>query len=292
MEEGVEILSQEIREICFDADLQVEAYRFQGIRQNFPNHFHDDYVIGYIEQGRRHVKCHNEEFIVNAGDVVIFNPYDPHACAQMDDRPLDYRSLNIQPEAMRHYALEITGEARLPRFTKAVMYDRELTDLIRELHRMIYNEQSDFKKEELMLLLIEQLMYDYSDVNPKPSGQARGPSADIIAVSEYIDKHYMKSMKLDELSQLIGGSKYHLVRSFTREKGISPYSYMETIRIGHAKKLLERGITPSEVAYRCGFSDQSHFTKFFKKLIGLTPKQYMRVFVNGQGIRRFMQYGG
>jgi AraC-like DNA-binding protein len=68
------------------------------------------------------------------------------------------------------------------------------------------------------------------------------------------------------------------LRSFTRQKGISPYSYLETIRIGKAKKLLEQGIPPIEVALQTGFTDQSHFSNFFKKFIGLTPKQYMNIF--------------
>ncbi|WP_018758301.1 AraC family ligand binding domain-containing protein [Paenibacillus terrigena] len=283
-------MSHELREIRFDADLRVEAYRFEGIMQNFPNHFHDYYVIGFIEQGKRHVICNNEEFIVNSGDVVIFNPHDPHACAQIDGRSLDYRSLNIQPEVMRQYVMEITGTARFPRFTKVVIYHSELADSLRDLHRMICDEQPDFKKEELMMLLIEQLLTDYSDV--ETLGHDRELSAEIIAVSAYIDANYMRNIKLDQFSQLTGLSKYYLVRSFTREKGISPYSYLETTRINNAKRLLESGVSPSEVAFLCGFSDQSHFTKFFKKLIGLTPKQYMRVFVSEQGSRRFTLYGG
>jgi len=139
------------------------------------------------------------------------------------------------------------------------------------------------------MLLIEQLLFDYSDV--EPLGFPRELSTDIIAVSDYIDKHYMANIKLDQLSQITGLSKYHLVRCFTREMGISPYSYLETIRINNAKKLLEKGTTPSEVAFQCGFSDQSHFTKFFKKMIGLTPKQYMRVFANEPGSRRLIHHG-
>jgi AraC-like DNA-binding protein len=42
---------------------------------------------------------------------------------------------------------------------------------------------------------------------------------------------------------------------------------------------LKKGVPPLEVAYSTGFGDQSHFTNFFKKLIGLTPKQYMRIFL-------------
>lgn len=91
----------------------------------------------------------------------------------------------------------------------------------------------------------------------------------------------MKSITLNDLSDLTGISKYYLLRSFTKQKGISPYCYLETIRIGNAKKLLEQQIAPIDVALQTGFTDQSHFTNFFKKLIGLTPKQYMNIFTEG-----------
>jgi AraC-like DNA-binding protein len=90
----------------------------------------------------------------------------------------------------------------------------------------------------------------------------------------------MYNITLDNLSDLAGVGKYSLIRSFTKQKGISPYSYLESIRIDKAKKFLERGDNPIEVALKTGFTDQSHFTKFFKKFIGLTPKQYMNIFIN------------
>jgi len=104
-------------------------------------------------------------------------------------------------------------------------------------------------------------------------------TSEIKVICEYIDLHYAQNITLNQLSELTGLSKYHLLRLFTRQKGISPYRYLETIRINNAKKLLEQGIPPIEVASQTGFSDQSHFTNFFKRMIGLTPKQYMRIFV-------------
>lgn len=92
------------------------------------------------------------------------------------------------------------------------------------------------------------------------------------------DGGFMENISLEDLCRLTGLSKYYLLRSFTKQKGISPYSYLETIRIDKAKKLLEQGILPIDAALQTGFTDQSHFSNFFKKFIGLTPKQYMNIF--------------
>lgn len=101
-------MTREVRTVVFDQELKLEGYQFEGIMQRFPNHFHDYYVIGFIEQGKRYLVCNNEEYILNSGDVIIFNPQDPHACEQIDGSTLDYRAINIQPQVMREYVLEIT----------------------------------------------------------------------------------------------------------------------------------------------------------------------------------------
>ncbi|MEF2967318.1 AraC family transcriptional regulator [Paenibacillus sp. M1] len=273
-------MTREVRTVVFDEELKLEAYRFEGIMQKFPNHFHDYYVIGFIEQGNRLLLCNNQEYVLSRGDVVIFNPQDPHACEQIDGGTLDYRCINIQPEIMRQYALEITGRNSLPRFTQNVLYRSELALSLHDLHRMILENQADFQKEELLLFLLEQLLQDAAD--SEPPGPDQDYTFEVRTVCEYIESHYARSITLNELQGLTGVSKYHLLRLFTRQKGISPYRYLEMIRIGQAKKLLAQGTPPVEAAMQTGFSDQSHFTNFFKKLIGLTPKQYMSIFNPGE----------
>lgn len=267
----------ETRTVYFDSDLRIEAYRFKGIMQRFPNHFHDYYVIGFIENGQRYLQCNNREHIINAGDMVIFNPMDTHTCEQADGKVLDYRCINVKKDIMQKAIYEITGEERLPSFTQNVIYHSELAACLRELQLIIFEEETDFKKEELFLILIEQLLREYSD-SVTVSVQ-RKPSLETKTVCDYLEKNYTNTISLDNLSSLTGLSKYHLIRSFTRQKGISPYNYLETIRICEAKKLLEKGIPPIEVTFQTGFSNQSHFSNFFKKLIGLTPRQYMKIFI-------------
>lgn len=273
-------MANEVRTVCFDTDLKIEAYRFEGIMQKFPNHFHDYYVIGFIENGQRYLLCKNKEYIINAGDITIFNPRDTHTCEHVDGKALDYRCINIQSDIMRQIVFEITGMEYLPRFTQAVLYRSDIAASLRELHLMILEKETDFKKEELFLFLIEQLIQEYSDTDSAQT--VLEPVSEIKTACDYLESNYANTITLDDLSALTGISKYHFLRSFTKQKGISPYSYLETIRIGNAKKLLEQGIRPIEVAFQTGFSDQSHFTNFFKKLIGLTPKQYMRIFVDDE----------
>lgn len=269
-------LVKETRIVKFDTELKIEAYHFQGIMQKFPNHFHDYYVIGFIENGSRYVSCKNKSYTVEPGDLVLFNPGDNHACEQIDGKALDYRCINIQPEVMRRAVFEITGVAGLPYFTNQVVFHSEMVSILKEMHLMIMQEEKDFRKEEIFLLLLEQLIEEYTEQEVTTSRAEQ--SCEIKVICEFLEQNYINNIKLEDLSNLTGFSKYYLLRSFTKQKGISPYSYLETIRIGKAKRLLEQGVMPIEVAMLTGFTDQSHFTNFFKKFIGLTPKQYLNIF--------------
>lgn len=268
-------MKQEQRTVCFDEMLGIEAYRFIGVMQKFPNHFHEYYVLGFIEDGNRYLSCKNKEYTIGSGDLILFNPMENHTCAQIDNRALDYRCLNVTPEVMQKTVCEITGRSFLPEFTTTVAYQSEQVLPLKELHRMLMEEQESFQKEEAFYFLIEQLLEHYTDKQPLTPFEI---SAQIQAACDYMDKNFAEPISLDDLSRISGLNKYTLLRSLTRQRGVTPYQYLETIRIGYAKKLLEQGVTPIEAAGQSGFSDQSHFSKYFKNFIGLTPRQYQNIF--------------
>ena len=74
-------MKKEIRTVVYDDELHIEAYRFEGIVQPFPNHFHEYYVIGFVEEGQRVLSCKSKEYIIDKGSIVIFNPGDNPASA-------------------------------------------------------------------------------------------------------------------------------------------------------------------------------------------------------------------
>ncbi|HBE9268738.1 TPA: AraC family transcriptional regulator [Clostridioides difficile] len=271
-------MRQEERTVCFDRELKIEAYRFKGIMQKFPNHFHEYYVIGFIEKGQRYLSCKNKEYTTSTGDLLLFNPFDSHTCEQIDDKVLDYRCINIKPEIMKKTVFEITGKNYLPKFNQPVIFRSELVPLLQELHYIIMEEELDFKKEELFFFLIEQLIEEHTE--PNLQSNLENTNIEIQAVCDYLENNYAEHIVLDELSTIAGMNKYSLLRNFTKLKGITPYRYLENIRVNKAKKLLEKGVEPIDAAIQTGFVDQSHFTNFFKNFIGLTPKQYQNIFIN------------
>lgn len=118
-------MKKEIRTVVYDDDLQIEAYRFEGIIQPFPNHFHEHYVIGFIEKGQRTLSCKNKEYSIECDNVVLFNPEDNHSCVQSDDGTFDYRGINITKDIMLDLAEEITGKRELPGVYREIFSEKK-----------------------------------------------------------------------------------------------------------------------------------------------------------------------
>jgi AraC-like DNA-binding protein len=57
---------------------------------------------------------------------------------------------------------------------------------------------------------------------------------------------------------------------------LTPHAYLDQLRVRHARELLRNGIAPADVALRTGYADQSHLTRHFRRLVGVTPGQYAR----------------
>ena len=90
----------------------------------------------------------------------------------------------------------------------------------------------------------------------------------------YIEEHFAESVSLHTLAQHVSFSPYYLLRAFRAEVGMPPYAYLESVRIRHTQRLIKAGIPLADVAAAVGFSSQSHMTRQFKQIIGVTPGQY------------------
>ena len=269
-------MKKETRTVVYDEELRIEAYRFEGTRQPFPNHFHEYYVIGFVESGERYLSCRNKEYRIQKGNVILFNPGDNHACVQSDEGAFDYRGFNISKNVMLDLAQEVTGKRELPGFFENVILDEDVTCYLQPLHEMVMRGANEFGKEENLILLLSMLIQRYGQPFEDCIPECRN---EIEKACQFMETHFAERISLEQICRCAGLSKSTLLRAFTKSKGVTPYSYLENIRIGRAKKLLEKGVAPIDAALQTGFSDQSHFTNYFSRFIGLAPGVYREIFV-------------
>ena len=96
---------------------------------------------------------------------------------------------------------------------------------------------------------------------------------------DYLNEHYAENLSLDKISEHFFISKSNLSHYFKRETGLSPIQYIMQRRIGEAQSLLVETSQPiQEIEFRLGFNDSAHFSKMFKKYVGVTPNEYRKHF--------------
>jgi AraC-like DNA-binding protein len=103
---------------------------------------------------------------------------------------------------------------------------------------------------------------------------ARGAHGAVTTSLEYLDSRFTENVTLSELSRAAGLSEFHLLRIFRAAVGLPPHAYLIQKRIDHARQLLSQGLPITRVSLDTGFADQSHFTRAFTKIVGVTPGRY------------------
>jgi AraC family transcriptional regulator len=102
------------------------------------------------------------------------------------------------------------------------------------------------------------------------------PRGRLRAVVEYIEEHLDDCPTLEQMAAVANLSVYHFARQFKVATGLPPHQFVILRRVERAKGLLQAGreLSLAEVALHAGFSDQSHFSRHFKRLLGVTPGQF------------------
>ncbi|PMR66938.1 helix-turn-helix domain-containing protein [Halomonas heilongjiangensis] len=114
------------------------------------------------------------------------------------------------------------------------------------------------------------------DCDPAPDRKRNDDeTAQTIATAkQYIDENFCEPINLDDLAELVGMTRFSLSKRFRQRFGISPYRYVCQVRVRQAQTMMEQGQRPTEIASEIGFFDQSHLARHFKRLCGMTPRQY------------------
>ena len=98
-------------------------------------------------------------------------------------------------------------------------------------------------------------------------------------IKEYLHENYSESLGLNDLAKTAGVHPTHVARVFRQFENCTAGDYIRKIRIEKARqKMICSNQSLVEIALETGFADQSHFTRSFKNLIGITPTEYRRIF--------------
>ncbi|HPJ97432.1 MAG TPA: AraC family transcriptional regulator, partial [Syntrophales bacterium] len=227
-----------------------------------------------MTKGSRLMRYREVSIVIPEKTLFVINPREAHAC-ESDDPEHSYLVISAPPDALKAVAAQMSRKTQpVTYFKQTPMHDVELYLKMERFFTLIDKKGSERVRESMMLSLLSQLMLRYAEEPPTVCN--RGLHARTIwNVCEFIKKHHAEPLSLKQLSAEAQLSPFYFQRLFLEKTGISPHDYLAQVRIGKAKQLLAAGHAIAHVALDVGFVDQSHFTRVFQKLNGVTPGGYV-----------------
>ena len=151
--------------------------------------------------------------------------------------------------------------------------DLSLDYLSTQIHYAIDNALS---LEALKAAVAEPVSYIFENIHKAVQAQNARP---VRTVLRYIEEHYADSIRLEDAALLVSLSPAYLSNIFKKETGENFVDYLNSYRIEHAKtKLKDSNLSVNEISYSVGFQDARYFSKLFKKYVGITPKDYRKIY--------------
>jgi AraC-like DNA-binding protein len=244
----------------------------------FEPHFHSTVCLALIVSGALKLTIGRRTETAAKGAFVFISAGDVHAGhATSTAQGWVMRTLHVAPgnlaEQMRNRGLG--AEADLP-IRSGIRNERALADLFFGIHACAQTDDDRLKRDESLERLVSVLA---AHAEPAHRGEAGAPTesrTEAKRIRDYIEDRLFEQIRLSDLSKLVSMPPYTVVRVFRRTFGIPPHRYHTQRRVDAAQKLIRDRVPLSSISHLCGFADQAHLTRAFRRTLGYTPGLYAR----------------
>jgi AraC-like DNA-binding protein len=254
----------------------VDLLRARFVTHRYGRHAHETYTFGLIEAGVEEFDYGPTRQRAGPGAVALLNPDVVHTGQAATPSGWTYRVLYPRVCVVADLAAELGAQRGTPWFPDTVIYDAATATLLRHAHRAA--EHGDrLASGTLLTAALTRLLTAHSAAPPGSGRQtpSRSP-ASVAAVRDLLPQRLADPPSLAELAAITGLSQFALLRAFRQETGMPPHAYLNQLRVRRARKLLDTGLGPADVAAQLGFADQAHLTRHFKRVVGVPPAAYQR----------------
>lgn len=235
-------------------------------------HFHDEYSIGIILDGVLGFRRGKAEFEAPSGVISAINPGEVHTGSAESAGGWEARNLLIGVEDLRLLLPEAFSGGE-PEFQAPTIRDPHAARLLLQAHRLTATGAPDFEKEAALIAALGALFLHHAPARP---GSPAGSREEIARAAAYMRDHLARDISLETVAGVAGLSRHHFLRTFTAAMDITPHAYLVQLRVHEAVRLLRLGHSLSAAAADTGFADQSHFTRCFKRTLGVPPGLFLQ----------------
>lgn len=264
---------------------QLELRRGFSVARPVPRHWHEEYQLCLIQSGAGDIKYRGSNFLTPPASLFIVHPGEVHSNRAYDSLGVSYRTIFADAELVRRAATEVSGkESSTPFFPVAVVFEQDVIKQYLDLHVALERPSSSLERQTLLLNFLAVLIVRYAENRPRPREFGAERQA-VRRARDYLSEHFAENVSLENLARVANLSPFHFNRVFSGQTGMPPHAFQTQLRVSRAKSLLRQGWAIPQAAFQTGFADQSHFTRHFKRLVGVTPGQFIHNSKNVQDNR-------
>ncbi|MBS1527814.1 MAG: helix-turn-helix transcriptional regulator [Bacteroidetes bacterium] len=239
--------------------------------ENVDWHCHQNAFFSFIQRGVISEVNKKGKYSYGAGTVLFRQAGEPHYNPQLKNQSAALY-IEIKPAWIKRLEINLEG---LPKFTEITNPDIRIL-----FHRLNLESKTN---NTVIPLSVEELLIHMITGDPDKNFNRYSLAPGWIAETEEVLRSgFPGKLTLAMLSREVDVHPVHLCKYFRKYVGCTISEYVRKLRIEKSLGILLKDNGPlTDVAYACGFSDQSHFSRNFKEMIGTTPLQYRKMMGNG-----------
>ena len=245
------------------------------LTHRFARHAHEEFVLAVFERGAEHMDAEGGSVVATAGSVLLIPPGIAHTGRSATADGWSYRAFYPRADLVHDVSADMFRDrVRAEALPLGLYADRRLFRRLLQAHRGFCVKASGL---DLAVELVGALRVFLAYAAPNAARSRPGNESGAVAMArEFIHAHYADPISGAEIAAEVGLSLPHLMRVFCASTGVPINVYLNTVRLGHARKRLRAGEPAAGVAAGVGFADQSHLIRRFREAYGVTPGQYIR----------------
>lgn len=253
-----------------EGDCELLSARYST--QSFGRHSHDRYALGVISGGVEKLFYRGSHSLGGAGSLVTITPGEIHDGLPGYDQGWMYRMLYIDPQWLNRVVFQGRyASDHIHLFQTALGPASDFARTFLRQHQIIEKSPPGLERETILLDLLAQL-FERCDAASASVGAAEQHA--VKRLKQKLEDEFDQPISLEELARWVNLEPLYLIRVFKKHVGVSPHSYQIQKRIARVQGLLRTGASLAEASLACGFFDQSHMSRAFKKVVGVTPGSF------------------
>ncbi|GGG44192.1 AraC family transcriptional regulator [Bizionia arctica] len=246
----------------------LEYISIENQTTEFPKHFHDTFCISLIHKGIEQIDFENQSLFSEAGSITITNPYEIHSNPLFDKKnQLKFDTIYIPNQLMKSIL-----NGKNIKFINRKINSKIANSLFIELKNAIDKQETE--PIEFYLQQFISTLKAFSQENEKEYSELNLNS--FKQINNYIEAHIYDKFSLNDLSKIANINKFGFAKKFKASTGMSPINYILMKKVFSSKKLINQKTELTTIAYQYNFTDLAHFSKTFKRFVGISPKNYQQ----------------